>query len=130
MREWPAIGVATLVAPLVPGISMGLVLTVSDPKDWLLGLTMPLICYQLSLMTTAVVGLPLFLVLRQLNWLRWWVALLTGCPLGFGIGHFPFCALRVALDTGATRGDWFSDERGVLAALAQADHALHPHGAG
>jgi hypothetical protein len=90
MREWPAIGVAVLVAPLVSGIVLGIVGTVASPGDWPLGLMMPLVGYQFSLAATATVGLPIFLILRQLRWLRWWVALLIGFPIGFLVGHFLF----------------------------------------
>jgi hypothetical protein len=90
VREWPAIGVAVLVTPLIPGACMGLVLTTSDPKQWGLGLLMPLVGYQFSFLIAAVLGLPLFLLLRQLNWLRSWVALLLGFPFGFAVGHFLF----------------------------------------
>jgi hypothetical protein len=87
VKEWPAIGVAVLVTPLVPDVAMGLILTVEAPKEWMAGLLMPLSCYQLSLLLTVILGLPIFLVLRQLHWLRWWVALLVGYAFGFLLGR-------------------------------------------
>jgi hypothetical protein len=38
--------------------------------------------YIISLPLIALVGLPVFLLLRQLRWLRWWTALLSGAPFG------------------------------------------------
>jgi hypothetical protein len=64
MKEWPALGIAVLITPLVPGTTLALV-SGSMTGAW------PLIAggYVMSLPMTAIVGLPVFLVLRQLKWL-------------------------------------------------------------
>ena len=38
--------------------------------------------YLVSLPLVAVLGLPVFLLIRHLEWLRWWSALLAGLPFG------------------------------------------------
>lgn len=80
-----------LVTPLVPGTLMGAILPFVDrTDDWWAGVLLIPIAYEFSLLLTVVIGLPVFLVLRQMNWLRWWVAPVVGLPIGFRVGYSLF----------------------------------------
>jgi hypothetical protein len=79
MRDGPAIGIAVFATPLVPGTVLALA-SAGDPNTRWAAVPVIVIGYPISLVLTAIGGLPLFLVLRRLEWLRWWTALLAGMP--------------------------------------------------
>jgi len=84
MRERPAIAVAVVAAPAVPGALLALC-AAADPSSRWAAVPLVMVDYQLSLLLVACVGLPVFLALRQLNCLRWWTALICGVPFGLAM---------------------------------------------
>ena len=83
-NQWPAITVATFATPLVPAIVMavwaGLVnSTIAAAMFTFKG------AYVIALVLVAFPGLPVFLLMRQLRWVRWWTALMTGLVFGVGV---------------------------------------------
>jgi hypothetical protein len=85
MRERPAIGVAILVTPIAPGTVLALGGVLVDPSSSWAAIPIILVAYNVSLPLVALIGLPVFLVLRRTKWLRWWVSLLVGYPLGLAM---------------------------------------------
>ncbi len=82
--ERRAILLAVLATPLVPGFMVGVFGGVVN-----FTLKAALFCfvaaYLVSLPLVVVLGLPVFLLIRHLEWLRWWTALLAGLPFGVAV---------------------------------------------
>jgi hypothetical protein len=82
MRTTTAAIVGFVAASLVPALVFSLLSPIAGRFDWEIALRGFPIFFFFSLLLTAVLGVPAFLVLLALKLVRWWSALAAGLVIG------------------------------------------------
>jgi hypothetical protein len=86
--RWRRVAAAFVVAPFVPGLVSGLLLSVfaGDPGDagglFRVAANWMMLALIFTLPATLVLGVPLFLIYRRLGWTAWWAYALGGAGIG------------------------------------------------
>lgn len=120
-RGWTSLARATLLAAAVTSV---LLVANAPLRRGALSISdfgMALFAFYFALPAVALIGLPLFLVLRALGWARWWSTALAGAvggalvtivlqlPDAPNLCHFPWmCAVGAT----AALAFWWAAERG------------------
>src|SRR5687768_1108798 len=85
-KKWISLGIGYLLASLVPAVALALItpLRAGQFTTWQLGLVP--VFFVFSAMAIALIGMPMYFMLRAMRLVTWWSALIAGCLGGVLVG--------------------------------------------